>query len=111
MLRAWACSTSVTRVLAGAEPLVDLEEVLTLPRAADQHAGNGLLEPRVGVGYDQLHPTQPARIEQPQERSPERGVLAVTHREPEDFAPPVRSNACGNQDGLGDDTVVDLALQ
>jgi hypothetical protein len=54
-----------------------------LPRAAEQDRVDGLLEAGVGVRDDQLHPTEPARLERAEERSPERAVLAVADGEPE----------------------------
>ena len=74
------------------------------------YRGDGLLEPGVGVGDDQLHPTQAAGFEAAQERGPERAVLAVADGEPEDLAPAVGAHAGGDHDGLGHHPVVDPGL-
>ena len=78
-----------------------------LPGCAEQDRGDGLLESGVGIGDDQLHPAQPAGLEGAQERGPERAVLAVADGEARDLAPAVGADSGGDDDGLGDDPVVD----
>ena len=68
------------------------------------------LEPGVGIGNDQLHPTQAARLERAQERCPERAVLAVPDGEPEHLAPPVGADPGGDHHGLGHHPVIDPGL-
>jgi hypothetical protein len=82
----------------------------SLPCCADQHRGDGGLEPGVGVGDDQLHPGQAAGAQRPQERGPERAVLAVADLEPEHLPVPVGGHAGGDDDRLGDDPVIDAGL-
>ena len=66
------------------------------PATLDGRAGHGgldgLAQPKVGVGDDQLHPSQPAGLERPQERRPEGTALAVTHGEAEDLAAPITAH-------------------
>ena len=57
-----------------------------LPRRAGHDGVDGLLEPGVGVGDDQLHPGQPAGLERAQERRPEGAILRVTDIQAEDLA-------------------------
>src|SRR5581483_2577831 len=55
-----------------------------------QDRGDGVLEPRVGVGDDQLHPGKAAGAQRPQEGGPERAVLAGADVEAQDLPVPVR---------------------
>jgi hypothetical protein len=64
----------------------------------------------VGVGDDQLHPTQPAGFQRAQERGPERAVLAVANGEPEDLPPAIGADAGGDHDRLRHDPVVHPGL-
>jgi hypothetical protein len=64
----------------------------------------------VGVGDDQLHPGQAAGLQAAEERGPERAVLTVADLEPQDLPVPVRGHPGGNDDGLGDDPVIDPGL-
>ena len=82
----------------------------TLPGRAEQHRGDGLLEPGMGVGDDQLHPAQPAGFQAAQERGPERAVLAVAHGEAEHFPPAISPNSGGDHYRLGHDAVIDPGL-
>ena len=82
----------------------------SLPGRAEQHRRDGLLEPGVGIGDDQLHPTQAAGFEAAQKRGPERPVLGVAHGEPEDFPPTVGPNPGGDYDSLRHDPVVHPGL-
>jgi hypothetical protein len=68
----------------------------------------------VGVGDDQLHPTEAAGLQRAQERGPERGperaVLGVADGEAEYLPPAVNADAGGHNHGLGDDPAVDPRL-
>jgi hypothetical protein len=59
------------------------------PAALDGRTGHGgldgLAQAQVGVGDDQLHPAKPTGLQAAQECRPEGPVLAVTHREAEDY--------------------------
>jgi hypothetical protein len=68
------------------------------------------MEAEVGIGDDQLHPSQPARLERPQERRPEGAVLAVADGEAEDLTAAVAAHLGRDHDGLGDDPAVDSGL-
>ena len=81
-----------------------------LPGRAGEHRADRGLEAFVGVGDHQLHPVQPAGLQRPQERGPERSVLAVADVEPEHLPVPVRADRGGDHDGLGDDPPVDPGL-
>jgi hypothetical protein len=52
-----------------------------------------------------------AGLQRPQERGPERGVLAVADVEAEDLAVPIGGHPGRHDDGLGDDLVVHPGLQ
>jgi hypothetical protein len=84
------------------------------PAALDGRSGHGgldgLAQAQVGVGDDQLHPGQPTGLERPQERGPERAVLAVAHPKAEDFAAAITTHPGGHHYGLGDDPAVDPGL-
>jgi hypothetical protein len=82
----------------------------SLPGCAEQHRGDGLLQPGVGIGDNQLHPTQPASFEAAQELCPERAVLAVAHGEAEHFAPAISPDAGGDHHRLRHHAVVDPGL-
>jgi hypothetical protein len=62
------------------------------PAALDGRSGHGgldgLAQAQVGVGDDQLHPGQPMGLERPQERGPERAVLAIADVQAQDLAAP-----------------------
>jgi len=77
-----------------------------LPGRAEQDCGDGLFEPGVGIGDDQLYPAEPTRLQRAQERGPERAVLAVADGEPEDLAPAVGPDTGGDHDRLGHHAVV-----
>jgi hypothetical protein len=81
-----------------------------LPRRTEQHRGDGLLQPGVGIGDDQLHPTQPASLERAQECRPERAVLGVAHGEPEHLAPAISPDAGGDHYRLRHHAVVHPSL-
>ena len=81
-----------------------------LPGGADQHRGDGGLQPGVGIGDDQLGPAQAAGLQRAQERGPKRAVLAVADVEPEDFTATVGGDAGGDHDRLGDHPAVDPGL-
>jgi hypothetical protein len=75
------------------------------------HGGqDGLPQPKVGVGDDQLHPGQPAGLEGAQERGPKGAVLAVADGEAQHLAAAVAAHAGGNHHRLGDDAAVDAGL-
>jgi hypothetical protein len=82
----------------------------SLPRRAEQDRGDGLFEPGVGVGDDQLHPAQTAGFEAAQERGPERAVLGVAHSKSEHFAPTISPDTGSDHHRLGHDSVVDPGL-
>ena len=71
MPRAWACSTSVDQVLAGAEPLVDLEEVLDAVAVVGVAAGPLLKHRADPQGGD----PEPAQVVQPAADAVERAAL------------------------------------
>ena len=81
------------------------------PAALDGRAGHGrldgLTQPQVGIGDDQLHPAKPTGLQAAQERGPEGPVLAVAHREAEDLAAAITTHPGGHHDRLGDDPAVD----
>ena len=60
-----------------------------------------MLEPGVGIGDNQLHPTQPAGLERAQERGPERPVLGVADIEAQHLTPPVGGDTGGDHHRLG----------
>jgi hypothetical protein len=60
-----------------------------LPGRPEQHGGDRLLKPGVGVGDDQLGAGQPAGLQRAQQRRPERAVLAVADGEAEHLPVPV----------------------
>ena len=82
----------------------------TLPRRALQVPADGGLQPFVGVGDDQLHTTESAGLQAPEEGTPERFVLAVAHVQPEDFAGAVSGDAERHDDGARHDVAADAAL-
>jgi hypothetical protein len=82
----------------------------SLPGCAQQHGGDGLLEPGVSIGDDQLHPAQTSRLQAAEERGPERAVLRVADGESEHFAPAIGPDAGGDHHCLRYDAVVDPGL-
>jgi hypothetical protein len=82
----------------------------SLPTSTLEHCPDGLLQPGVRVGHDQLHPVEAAGFQRPQEARPEALVLAVTNVEAEYFTAPVSSHPDRNNDSPGDDPVTDPGL-
>jgi hypothetical protein len=64
----------------------------------------------MGIRDDQLHPAQPAGLQRPQERGPERPVLAVADIKPQHLPMPVRGDAGRDHDGLRYHPVIDAGL-
>jgi hypothetical protein len=81
-----------------------------LDGGAGHDRADGLAQPEVGVGDDQLHPGQPTGPERPQKPGPERAVLGVTHCEAKDLTAAVTADAGGDDHGLRDDPAVDPSL-
>ena len=73
-----------------------------LPGTAE-HLRDRLLEPCVGIGYDELHASQPACHERAHELTPERRGLGLADVDPEDLAAARLVNAVGDHDRLADD--------
>ena len=79
----------------------------SLPGGTLEHGADSFLQPGVSVGDDQLHPGESSGLQGPQKRGPERFVLRVADVETWHFPAPVRGNPDRDDDGLGDDAVVD----
>ena len=77
---------------------------------AGHHRADSLAQAEVGVGDDQLHPSQPAGLQAAQEGGPEGAVLAVADGEAQDLAAAIPAHASGDHHGLGDHPAVDPGL-
>jgi hypothetical protein len=109
--RADGCGDHLGRALGDlAEHVAQEVHPASLDRRAGQDRPDGLAQAQVGVGDDQLHPTQPAGPQAPQERGPKGAVLAVTHAEPKDLPAAVTADAGGDHDGLVDHPPVDAGF-
>jgi hypothetical protein len=71
---------------------------------------DSLAQAEVGVGDDQLHPSQSANLQAAQERGPEGPVLAVADPKAEDLAAAIAAHPGGHDHGLGDHPAVDPGL-
>jgi hypothetical protein len=84
------------------------------PAALDRRTGHDRLDrlakAEVGIGDDQLHPSQPAGPQAAEKLGPERAVLAVADGEAEDLTAAVPAHPGGHDHGLGDDAAVDPGL-
>jgi len=84
------------------------------PAPLDGRAGHdrldGLTQPEVGVGDDQLHPGQPACLQAAQEGGPEGPILRIADGEAQHLAAAVTTHPGGDHDGLGDHPAVDPGL-
>ena len=78
----------------------------SLPGNALEDHPDGFLQPGVGVGNDELHPTEAAGLQRAEEPGPEGLVLAVADVEAEDLAAPVGGNTERDDDCLGHHPVV-----
>ena len=56
-----------------------------LPTGVGKHGGDGLLQAEVGIGDDQVHPTEAPGVQRLQEGQPESAVLAGPHVHAEHF--------------------------
>ena len=59
-----------------------------LPAGPSEHRGDGVLQPLVSIGDDQLHPAEAPSGQRPQEGQPERAVLAGAHVHAQDLTLP-----------------------
>ena len=59
-----------------------------LPTRPSEHRGDGVLQPLVGIGGNQLHPAEPSSGQRPQEGQPEGAVLAGAHVHTQDLTLP-----------------------
>jgi hypothetical protein len=76
-------------------------DAATLHRCAGHHGLDGLAQAEVGVGDDQLHPSQPAGLQAAQERCPERPILRIADAEAEDLTAAVAAHPSGHYHRLG----------
>src|SRR5581483_8516170 len=74
-----------------------------LPARPDEHLLDRLLEPRVRIADDQLHPPHPAPDQVLQECPPQGHVLAEADVQAQHFPHPVRPHPVGDDHRLGDD--------
>ena len=82
----------------------------SLPRRALEHGPDRFLQTRVGVRHDQLHPAQATRFQRPKKCGSKPFVLGITNVEAKNFPPSTGGNTNGDDDGLGDDAVIDPRL-
>jgi hypothetical protein len=84
------------------------------PAALDGRPGHdrvdGLAQPQVGVGDDQLHSAQPTRLQRAKEGGPERAVLRIADAEAEDLAAAVAAHPSRHYHRLGHHPAVDPGL-
>jgi hypothetical protein len=81
-----------------------------LPTGPDEDGFDCGFEPGVRVADDQLHAVETAGLEPAQERGPERAVFAVADVEAEHLTPPVTGYPGGDDNGLGQHTMVDAGF-
>jgi hypothetical protein len=112
----WAKTVRIAAATISAEPLGTWASTLRrkccrqLQGGAEQHRGDRVLEPGVGVRDDQLHASQAAGLQRAQERGPERAVLAVTDLEAQHLPVLVGGHAGGDDDCPGHHPVIDPRL-
>ena len=81
-----------------------------LPRRAHELLRHGRFQARVGIGYDQVHPGQPAGLERAQEVAPELVRFAVSDGGAEHFAGAVDGDSGGHDHGVRDQVRPDADL-
>lgn len=79
----------------------------SLPAGTLEHRPDGLLEPGVSVRHNQLDAVEATHLQRPEKLGPEPLVLGISDVESEDFPAAVSSNTDGDDDGLGNDPVID----
>src|ERR1044072_8602570 len=78
-----------------------------LPGGAEHDGADRGDQAGMGIRDDQAHPGQAAGTQGAQELGPERLVLAVAYGQAEHFAVAVGGDGGGDDNGLGDDLVMD----
>ena len=79
----------------------------SLPRSALEDGANRFLQARVRVRHDQLHPVQSTDFQRAKKSRPEPFVFGVSDVETEDLSAPIGGDPDGDNNGLGDDAVID----
>jgi hypothetical protein len=82
-----------------------------LPAGAGYDGGDGLLQPGMGIGDDQLDAGEPAGLERAQEGGPKGAVLAVADVQAEDFPAAVGGDPGGDHDRAADHPPIDAGLE
>jgi hypothetical protein len=79
----------------------------SLPARALENGPDRFLQTRVRVRHHELHPVEATDLQRAEKLGPEPLVLRSSDVESEDFPAPISGNSDGDDDGLGNDPVVD----